>query len=132
MSGAFFDSNVLVYVFSDDPRAGRARELMEQGGAIGVQTLNELTNVLRRKQRFEWDEVEAALAAVRHYCSAPRPLDDVIHLRGLDLARRHRLAVYDGMIIAAALTAGCDTLYSEDMHAGLVIDDRLTIVNPFA
>ena len=132
MSGAFFDSNVLVYVFSDDSRAARARELMEQGGAIGVQTLNEVANVLRRKQRFEWEEIEAALAVVRHYCSLPVPLDDTVHLRGLVIAQRHRLSIYDGMIVAAALSAGCDTLYSEDMHAGFVIDGRLTVVNPFA
>lgn len=35
------------------------------------------------------------------------------------------------MIVAAALLAGCDTLVSEDMQDGLVIDDRLRIVNPF-
>jgi predicted nucleic acid-binding protein len=36
------------------------------------------------------------------------------------------------MIVAAALLAGCDTLYTEDMHPGLVIENRLRIVNPFA
>ena len=33
------------------------------------------------------------------------------------------------MIAAAALDSGCDTLWSEDMHDGLVIDGRLTVVN---
>jgi predicted nucleic acid-binding protein len=35
------------------------------------------------------------------------------------------------MIIAAALQAGCETLYSEDMHHRQMIDKRLQIVNPF-
>ncbi len=48
------------------------------------------------------------------------------------LAERYCLSVYDAMIAAAALTAECDTLYSEDMHDGLVIDGRVRIVNPFA
>jgi predicted nucleic acid-binding protein len=47
------------------------------------------------------------------------------------LAERYQLGVYDGMIVAAALVAGCTTLYSEDMHDGLVID-QLTIRNPYA
>lgn len=132
MSGAFFDSNVLIYAFSDDQRAGRARDLMAEGGAIGVQSLNEIANVLRRKHRFSWDEIAEALAVVRHYCFPPIPLDDAVHLSGLAVAQRHMLSVYDGLIVAAALSAGCDTLYSEDMHAGLMIGGRLTIVNSFA
>lgn len=62
-------------------------------------------------------------------------MDDLtisIHDLGLASAERHKLSVYDGMIVAAALPADCDILYSEDMHAGLLIDGRLTIVNPFA
>ena len=54
-----------------------------------------------------------------------------LHLLGVELAERYNLSLYDGMIVAAALTADCDILYSEDMHAGLIIDGRLTVVNPF-
>ena len=59
------------------------------------------------------------------------PLTETTHELGLVLAERHVLNVYDGMIVAAAQLAGCETLYSEDMHDGLVID-QLTIRNPFA
>ena len=47
------------------------------------------------------------------------------------MAERFRLSVYDGLIVAAALETGCDVLYSEDMHHGLVVDRRLRIENPF-
>ncbi len=47
-------------------------------------------------------------------------------------AERYGLAVYDAMIAAAALLADCDTLLSEDMQDGLVIDGRLRVVDPFA
>ena len=50
---------------------------------------------------------------------------------GLALAERYGLSVYDAMIAASALHAECDTLWSEDMHDGLVIEDQLRIVNPF-
>ncbi len=42
-------------------------------------------------------------------------------------AEKYRLSIYDGMIVAAALTAGCDILYSEDMHHGLKVDGQLRI-----
>ena len=48
------------------------------------------------------------------------------------LAERYQFRIYDAMIVAAALAAGCDTLWSEDMQDGLMIDDRLAIRNPFA
>ena len=42
------------------------------------------------------------------------------------------LSVYDAMIVAAALIAGCTTLYTEDMHDGLLVEGQLRLVNPFA
>lgn len=52
------------------------------------------------------------------------------HALGLGLCQRYQLSVYDAMIVAAAQLGGCTTLYSEDMHHGLVIDG-LTITDPF-
>ena len=49
MSGEFLDSNVLVYAFTTDPRAARAQELLERGCIVGVQGLNEFTNVAVRR-----------------------------------------------------------------------------------
>jgi predicted nucleic acid-binding protein len=45
---------------------------------------------------------------------------------------RHGFHIYDALVIAAALEAGCATLYSEDMHSGQLIGGRLKIRNPFA
>ena len=60
-----------------------------------------------------------------------RPLDEETHELGIWMSQRHRLSINDGMIVAAALLADCDTLYSEDMPAGLLVEGRLRIVNPF-
>jgi predicted nucleic acid-binding protein len=59
------------------------------------------------------------------------PVTDVTHERGLWYAERYKLGIFDGNIVAAAVLAGCTTLYSEDMRNGLLIDG-LTIRNPFA
>ena len=54
-----------------------------------------------------------------------------IHETGLTLAERYGFSIYDAMIAAAAIHAGCDTLWSEDMQHGMAIDEGLRIVNPF-
>jgi predicted nucleic acid-binding protein len=99
---------------------------------ISTQSLNELASVLRRKQKWDWSKTRLALETVIDRCPTYVVLDLNVHGRGLRIAERHRLSVYDGMIVAAALIAECDILYSEDMHDGLVVDGRLRIVNPFA
>jgi predicted nucleic acid-binding protein len=55
-----------------------------------------------------------------------------MHEAALSIAARLHYQLYDAMIIAAALEAGCVTLYSEDLQHGQVIERRLTIRNPFA
>jgi predicted nucleic acid-binding protein len=131
MAGSFLDSNVLLYFASNDAsKADRAEALMEEGGTISVQVLNEMAAVMRRKFDYGWDEVEAVLAAVRRALEIVPVLLET-HERGLALARRYRIGLFDAMIVAASLDAGCDTLWSEDMQDGLVIQGRLTVRNPF-
>ena len=127
----FFDSNVLIYLTdADSGKAGQTEDLLADGGFISVQVLNEFASVALRKVRLSWAETRDFLDTFRAILKIV-PLTLETHERGLDLAQRYRLSVYDGMIVAAAQLAGCRTLYSEDMHDGLVID-RLTIRNPFA
>lgn len=128
----FFDTNVVLYLLSADPaKAERAEELVAEGGLISVQVLNEVTAVTRRKLGMSWREVRDVLAQLRAACSVA-PLTVETHERGLLVAERFRLSVYDGMIVAAALLAGCSILYTEDLQDGQVIDGHLTLRNPFA
>nr|VFJ88545.1 MAG: PIN domain-containing protein [Candidatus Kentron sp. H]VFJ90555.1 MAG: PIN domain-containing protein [Candidatus Kentron sp. H]VFJ96706.1 MAG: PIN domain-containing protein [Candidatus Kentron sp. H] len=59
-----------------------------------------------------------------------RLLNETLTFRALDLFGRHKLSFYDSLIIAAALDAGCRTLYTEDLQHGQLIGE-LTIGNPF-
>jgi len=127
---AFFDSNILIYAFSTDARRGRALAAIAGGGIISVQVLNEFTSVLRRKQKQDWNVIEAALNSLRFRFSHIVPLTVDTHAAALGLAREHGLGFYDALIVAAAAEAGCDTLYSEDMQHGRAIAG-LTIRNPF-
>jgi predicted nucleic acid-binding protein len=131
MSGSFFDSNVLLYATSlDRIKADRVGSLLDGGGTISVQVLNEIAHVSRRKFKMSWADTKSFLSTVSDLLSI-EPLTVETHAASLRLAERYGLAIYDSMIVAAALQADCDTLWSEDMHDGLVVDVKLRIVNPF-
>jgi predicted nucleic acid-binding protein len=125
MPGDFLDSNVLIYAFTEDPRTAPARALLERGCTISVQGLNEFVNVARRKLGH------AALAVIRDLCPVVVPIDLDMHETALRLAERHGFAMFDAVMIAAALQAASSTLWSEDMQDGMLIDGKLRIANPF-
>lgn len=132
MPGSFFDSNVPIYAAAGDAIKGpRAEALLALRGVISVQVLNEVATVVLRKLAFSFPEVLDVLDRLRAVAIVV-PLTIETHELALQLHARYRFAVYDCLIVAAALLADCDTLWSEDMHDGLVIDGRLTIRNPFA
>jgi len=129
---AFFDTNVLVYIVGqEDERTAVAEALVAGGGVLSVQVLNELAAVARRKLGLTWDEVGEALAAIRVLCPSPVALTIETHEAGLRIAAQYQFHIHDALVAAAALEAGCTTLYSEDLQDGQVIDGCLTIRNPF-
>lgn len=132
MSGrSFFDTTILIYsLLSEEPRAAIAEKLLIEGGYISVQVLNEFTAVARRKLNMSWEEIGDALLAVRALCEPPAPLSVKTHEAALEIAARYGYQIYDALLLAAALDADCDTLYSEDMRDGQTIEG-LTIRNPF-
>ena len=130
-ANVFFDRSVLVYLaVEDDARAATAYQLLVDGGVLNTQVLNEFVNVARRKMRMDWDEVEQNLEDIRVASAPIRPLMLEIHEVGMQIARRCGFRIYDALIVAAALEAGCTTLYSDDMQDGQRIG-ALTIRNPF-
>jgi predicted nucleic acid-binding protein len=132
MPGRFADTNVVLYLASRDPdRTPLAHKALEERFVISVQVLNECVRVMRGpKWQRDWIEIDPFLGDLR---DAAEVVDVTLrtHDLALRLTRRHSLNIYDALIVAAALLAGCDTLYSEDMHHGLVVEDSLRIVNPF-
>ena len=126
----FFDTNVIAYFASEnDVKAGQSARLLEQGGVISVQVLNEFARASIGKRKLSYVELRTTLHAVKAVCKVV-PLTVETHDLGLVFAERYQLGVYDSMIVSAAVLAECATLYSEDMHDGLVIDG-LTIRNPY-
>ena len=131
MPGSFLDSNIVLYLASEDlAKADRAQELVAEGGTISVQVLNEIANISRRKMGLSWAETRNFLLMIRGLLKV-EPITIEIHDVGISLAERYQLSVYDSMIVSAALSAECDTLLSEDLQDGLLINGRLRVLNPF-
>jgi len=131
VADAFFDTNVLLYLLSDDlKKAARAEEILAAGGVISVQVLNEFASAAIRKSSVSFVELREVLSAIRTFCEV-KPVDIATHELALELADRYRFSIYDSLIVAAALRASCSVLYSEDLQHGQKIE-RMTIQNPFA
>src|ERR1035437_634083 len=127
---SFFDTNVLLYLLSKDAaKADRAEALLASGGVVSVEVLNEFASVASRKLAMTIPEIREILSTIQAVCIV-KPLDIETHERGLDIAERYGFSIYDGLIVAAAVRAGCAILYTEDPQRGQVIE-TLTIRNPF-
>lgn len=129
---AFFDTNVLLYLLSsEEEKADRAEALIAGGGVISVQVLNEFASVALRKLGLEWLEIRELLETAQQLFRV-EPLTVATHARGLDVAEGYGYSVYDSLIVAAALLAGCEVLWTEDLQDGQKIEEQLVVKNPFA
>lgn len=125
------DTNIAVYAFGQGEKVARALDVLE-GATISVQVLNEFANVALRKLAYSTAKLDERIDAIRWLVDAIEPIDETTHDLARDIKARYKLSFYDSLMVASALLADCETLYSEDMHHGLVIEDLLTILNPFA
>lgn len=126
----FIDTNVFVYAFGDDDRRrGVARHVVDGGGMISPQVLNELVNVLRARQRKSDVYIARCLDAIRGAFDVA-PMTAEAQSAAFGLSRRHPIHIYDAMIVATAAEAGCTVLLSEDLGHG---DSHLgvRVKNPF-
>jgi predicted nucleic acid-binding protein len=139
MSVFFLDTNIFVYALlaSEPPKKQRALQLVEQAlgshqGCTSYQVIQEFANVARRKfaQRFSSDEckqfIDAAMQPLNRVGSSPELLN-----AALDLQDDTRYSFYDSLVIAAALQAGADVLYTEDLQHNQLVAGTLRLVNPF-
>ena len=132
----FLDTNVLVYFLDEtDIRKHRIaselvrRSVEEETGCVSYQVVQETINVMLRKLDATPDRIQAFLNDTLQplWQVGPSPQ---LYVNGLGLQSRYGFSFYDSLIVAAALEADCDRLYTEDMQHGQRIDD-LTVENPF-
>jgi predicted nucleic acid-binding protein len=131
----FVDSNVFLYALDKaDPEKQRAAENWRlelwgsRKGRVSFQVLGEFyVNAVRIRPAA----LEEARAEVRDLLAwNPVVADAALLERGWKIQDRYRLSYWDALIVAAAKTAHCQYLLTEDLQAGQKLDG-VEVVNPF-
>jgi len=129
----FIDTNILIYFVKDS--TGKA-ELIDtillnnSENYISTQVANEFCNVALKKLNFSTEELIFLLENFAQFFNIYTVNISTIK-KALKIKEKYAYSYYDSVIIASALQTNCSILYTEDMHHGQIIDNRLTIINPF-
>jgi predicted nucleic acid-binding protein len=139
MSDRFFlDTNIFVYSFdrSAPAKSRKATQLIRralttQKGVVSYQVVQEFFNVALRRFASPMTMADAE----QYLGTVFRPLLSVhssqaLYAEALRIQANTGFAWYDSLIVAAALQAKCDLLYTEDLQHGRRFGE-LQIVNPF-
>jgi predicted nucleic acid-binding protein len=127
----FADTNIVVYaVGQDSDKRTKARQILAQGVIVSSQVINETVSVLTPKQGANLVAAHEVAESLLELCEVA-PVDESTIREAIRLVRRYRLSHWDSLIVVAALLAGCEKLYSQDMLHGQVFDEQLKVINPF-
>ena len=132
MTKYFLDSNICIYAFStfDINKQNTAITLLNNNFIISPQVIIATYNALKRKKIVLPTQLDDVVIMLLNTATIV-PFDNKIISNGLFIKNKYQLSFLDSLIISAALMANCTVLYSEDMHQGLLIENSLSIVNPF-
>jgi len=134
----FLDTNVFVYAC--DPAEGEKsrtalalirRALQDGLAVISFQVVQEFCAVALRKfaDTFSPQELRQYVAEVlAPLCQVQSSI--YLYQSCLDICQLTGYSFYDSLIVAAAASAGCKTLLTEDLQAGQTVAG-VQIVNPF-
>ena len=136
----FIDSNIWLYRFLadqylDPEEDARKRQIAIsltnlKNIAVSTQVINETRSVLKRKVNFSETQINQLIEEFEQQCQVIDVTNFVLK-RASQLRMNYHLSFWDGLIMASALSANANILYSEDMQDGLIVEERLTIINPF-
>jgi predicted nucleic acid-binding protein len=128
----FVDSNVFLYIndFENALKYKIALDLLFSEPFISSQVVFECINVCRKKFKQTLPQaIEFGEMLLRH-CKIVSETKETTQL-AVSIFEKYMLQPFDSKIIASALYHNCTILYSEDIQDGLVIENKLRVVNPF-
>ncbi|MDA3933222.1 MAG: PIN domain-containing protein [Gammaproteobacteria bacterium] len=134
----FIDTNLFIYQLDTQApdKSSIANRIIRTGIATGnacisFQVVQECLNTILRKAEITLSREQAETYLDVTLTPLLRVYPSItLYKRALEIQARYQFGFYDSLIIAAALEAGCKTLYSEDLQAGQRIE-QLTVQNPF-
>lgn len=132
MSRIALDTNVLIYCHSltCEDKMLIAIDFFNKTPVVSSQVISEYLNVMRNKFGMEKNAIMQLCSSWLKQCDVQPVVQSTVKL-AQDLISKYGFQIFDGLIVAAALEANCDILYSEDMQHGQIVEDTLEIVNPF-
>jgi predicted nucleic acid-binding protein len=128
----FCDSNIFLYAFSmqDKNKKEIASDIILSHCVISTQVINEISNNLLKKFHFDDNQIQDFILSCYNRYDVAEISKEVLLLAS-KTREIHNISYWDSLIIATALENKCTILYTEDMQHKQVIEDRLTIINPF-
>lgn len=129
----FVDTNIWFYALTDSPfpKKDQANGLLDslQKPYINGQVIRELAYNLKKKAGYSENALQEVFRQLHLDCFIV-PDEKESFLLASRLRMDAGFSYWDSLIVAAALVANCDTLYSEDMQHGQVVTGSMTIINP--
>lgn len=130
----FVDTNVWIYSLTeqqDTNKTKMAQEVIQNNDVvISSQVINEACiNLLRKFKTLEEQIQQLVESFYVNYRVVE--LNQAMLITGCKLRRSYNFSFWDSLIVASALQAKCEILFSEDMQHNLLVNDSLRIVNPF-
>jgi len=126
------DTNIMLYALDsfDLNKQKIAIQLLADQPYFCSQNLSEFINVCQRRWKWPKQNVADVVQTYLEQCSYVAVTENIIS-SGISIMKKHDFQLFDSIIVAASLDAGCSILYTEDIQHGQVIGDTLKIVNPF-
>jgi len=132
MTKIALDTNILIYSHEDQKLTKRdiARDLLAELPILSMQVVFEYLNVMKRILQFSKTDLMELGTQLIDKCDV-RPVEiSTVHL-AKNLIQKYDFQIFDSIIIASALEANCEILYSEDMQHNLIVNRQLKIINPY-
>ncbi len=128
----FCDSNIFLYAFSTQDKNKRkiASDIILSHCVISTQVINEVSNNLLKKFHFIDHQIQDFILSCYNRYDVAEISKETLLLAS-KMREIYNVSYWDSLIIATALENNCTTLYTEDMQHKQVIEDKLTIINPF-
>lgn len=128
----FIDSNICLYLLGNDlKKKNIAKEILLLDSYISTQVLNENINIIFKKFKT------IPISGLKGHITILTQHNIIVGIdiytinQALFIKDKYQLQWYDSLIVSAALQANCKILFSEDMQHNFLVEESLTIINPF-
>ncbi|MDO8446699.1 MAG: PIN domain-containing protein [Deltaproteobacteria bacterium] len=130
----FVDTNIWLYAFInsvDNDKTVIAEQLIKSHKVVvSSQVVNELCVNLIKKAKLSEPEIKELISSFYKKYSVVDVSKEIM-IKASTLREEYKFSFWDSIVVSAALFSDAGTLYTEDMHDGLIVEGHLRIVNPF-